>query len=383
MGCAVRQPSPAVSSQLASSVDIEFGAQAEAEPAATRAADAGRGRDLLMDRRGLIGALVLGILSGPRVTSGGAGRKVYRIGILNSSGKTSDLSGLQTRSRSLNALLSGLQELGYVYGRDFVTEPRGGESKPERFPRLAAELVRLQVDVIVSSGPTLPALKQATSTIPVVMASAGGDAVAQGFARSLARPGGNFTGISGHGTDLTVKQLELLKELIPTSTLVAVVWARLTVDAAARQKAVDAAAHQRGWKLMSLEIRDHSDLEGAFRAATNAGAGALVITSTTGGLLVGHSRRVAELAAKNRLPAAYHLRLFVDAGGLISYGTDIVDIWRRAAVFIDKILKGAKPADLPIEQPDKFELVINIKAAGALGLTIPQPLLLRADEVIK
>jgi putative ABC transport system substrate-binding protein len=239
-------------------------------------------------------------------------------------------------------------------------------------------LVRLEVDVIVAAGPTLPALHQATSTIPVVMASAGGDAVAQGFARTLGRPGENFTGISGHGVELMVKRLELLKELVPNAALVAVFWDR---GSGLSRQAVDAAARERGWKLLSLEIRDVGDLEGAFKAASDARTGALLLGA--GGILVRHARRVSELAAKHRLPAIYHLRLFADAGGLISYGTDVVDIWRRAATYVDKILKGAKPADLPIEQPAKFELVINLKAAKALGLTIPQPLLLRADEVIK
>jgi putative ABC transport system substrate-binding protein len=270
-----------------------------------------------------------------------------------------------------------LRELGYVYGEHFVTEPRGGEGKPERFPNLAAELVRLQVDVIVAGGPTLPALKQATSTIPVVMAGAG-DPVALGFVQSLGRPGGNFTGLSLQSIETTGKRLELLKELVPGAAPVAVLWHRASLP---QWQAAEAAAREREWKRLSLEIRDAGEIEGAFKAATGARAGALLVVA--GGLLDRQARRITELAARSRLPAMYSLRLYVEAGGLISYSADLIEIWRRAAVFVDKILKGAKPADLPVEQPTKFELVINLKAAKSIGLTIAQSMLSRADEVIE
>ena len=331
-----------------------------------------------MDRRAFIGSLALGTLAMPRAAGAQPARKVYRIGILGSSATTSDLVGPQPQNPFFNALLRGLRELGYVYGEHFVTEPRGGEGKPERFPSLAAELVRLQVDVIVSAGPALPALKLATSTIPVVMGGAG-DPVGSGFVQSLARPGGNFTGLSLQLVETTPKRLELLKELVPGAAPVAVLW-----DPRAgllSWQAAEAAARERGWKLLSLEIRDAAEIEGLFKAATDARAGALLVFAA--GFLFPHARRVAELAARSRLPAMYELRPYVEAGGLISYSTDLIEIWRRAAVFVDKILKGAKPAALPVEQPTKFELVVNMRAAKALGLTIPPSILLRADQVIE
>lgn len=201
--------------------------------------------------------------------------------------------------------------------------------------------------------------------------------VGQGFAHSLGRPGGNFTGLSGQGIELTAKRLELLKELAPRAALVALLWDRNSLP---HWQAAKAAARERGWKLLSLEIRDAGELDGALKAATDARAGALLVHAP--GVLVRHARRIAELAARNRLPAMYHLRLFIEAGCLISYGVDNNAIWARAAVFVDKILKGANPADLPVEQPSKFELLINLKAAKAIGLKIPPAMLLRADEVI-
>jgi putative ABC transport system substrate-binding protein len=329
-----------------------------------------------MDRRAFISSLVLATLAGPRGAPAQPARKVARIGIL-STAMTSDLVGPQPRWPATNAFLQGLRELGYVYGEHFVIEPRGGEGKPERFPGLAAELVRLQVDVIVAAGPTLPALKQATSTIPVVMAATD-DPVGLGLVQSLGHPGRNFTGLSNQSVETTGKRLELLKELVPASAVVAVLWDR---ESLLSWQAAEVAARERGWKLLSLEIRDAGEIEGAFKAATDARAGALLVIAS--GPLVRHARRVAELAAKSRLPAMYPLRLYVEAGGLISYGANLSEIWRRAAVFVDKILKGAKPADLPVEQPTKFELVINLKTAKALGFTIPQSVLLRADEVIQ
>jgi putative ABC transport system substrate-binding protein len=329
-----------------------------------------------MDRRVFIGSLALVPLAVPRATQAQPARKVYRIGILGL-GATSELVGPQPRTPSVNALLRGLKEIGFVYGEHFVTEARGADSRPERYPALAAELVRLRVDVILAPGPMLPALKQATSTIPVIM-TATLDPVAQGYVQSLRRPGGNFTGFSLQSAEATGKRLELLKELVPGETPVAVLWDRSTI---LDWRAAEAAARTRRWTLLSLELRDFGEIDAAFRAATDARAGALLVFAP--GLLFHHARRVAELAAESRLPSMYELRAYVEAGGLMSYGADINDIWRRAAVFVDKILKGAKPADLPIEQPTRFELVINLKTAKALRLAIPQSLLLRADEVIQ
>jgi putative ABC transport system substrate-binding protein len=339
------------------------------------AAPGGR-RDPLMDRRAFIGSLALGTLALPRITRAQPARKLYQIGILTMYA-TSDSVGPQPRNQRHDALLRGLRELGYVYGEHFVTEVRGAEGRPERYPSLAAELVRLEVDVIVAPGPTLPALKQATSTIPIVMGGSE-DPVGEGLVRSLARPGGNITGMSLQLVETSGKRLELLKELVPAAAPVAVLWDRSRIPA---WEATEAAARERGWKLLSLEVRDAREIEGAFKAATDARAGALVVLAS--GLLNPDARRIAALATRSRLPTIYELRFFVEAGGLISYSADLIDSWRRAAVFVHKILKGAKPADLPIQQPWKFELVINLKAAQALGLPIPQSILLRADEVIQ
>ncbi len=331
-----------------------------------------------MDRRRFIGKLALGTLVVPRLAPAQPERKVYRIGVLNHITTTSDLIGPEPRQPSINALVQGLRELGYVYGEHYVTEPRGAEGKPERLPGLAAELVRLQVDVIVAPGPTLAALKRATSTIPVVMTGAG-DPVAQGYVQSLSRPGGNFTGLSTQTQELVGKRLELLKELVPGAAPVAVLWdprgGHLSWEAA------ESAARKRGWKLLSLEIRDASEIEGALKRATAARAGAVLVF--TGVVQDQQAQRIAELAARSRLPAMYGLRFYVEAGGLISYSVDLIANYRRVAVFVDKILKGVKPADLPVEQPTKFDLVINLKAARSIGLAIPPQLLSRADEIIR
>jgi ABC-type uncharacterized transport system substrate-binding protein len=330
-----------------------------------------------MDRRAFIASFVLGALAVPRTAPTQPARKAHRIGILSSRSTTAEMVGAQPQDPLINALLRGLRELGYVYGEHFLTEPRGGEGKPERFSGLAAELVHLPVDVIVASGPMLPALKQATSTIPVVTTGSG-DPVAAGYVQSLARPGGNITGLSLQIRETDGKRLELLKELVPGAAPVAVIWDP-RIGRNSFQNA-ESAAQGRGWRLLSLEIRDAGEIEKAFKTATGAHAGALLVAPS--GLPDAHARRIAELAAKSRIPTMYAFRFYVEAGGLISYGVDLIENYRRAAAFVDKILKGAKPADLPIEQPTKFELVINMKTAKALGLTIPQTLLLQANEII-
>jgi putative tryptophan/tyrosine transport system substrate-binding protein len=330
-----------------------------------------------MDRRFFIGSLVLGAFVVPGVARAQPARKIHRIGLLGIQ-PTSEMAGPQPQAPHWNALLSGLRELGYVYGEHFLTEPRGSGGKPERVTSLAAELIRLQVDVIVAAGTTLPVLKQATSTIPVVMA-AGADPVEQGFVQSLGHPGGNFTGLSWQETATMLKRLELLKELVPGAAPVAVL--RDTPPGPATRQALVAATRERGWKLLFFEIRDADEIEETFTAVTRARAAAVLVTG--GAVLAPQARRVAELAARGRLPAIFNVRGYVDAGGLISYAADTNDIFRRAAAFVDKILKGAKPADLPIEQPTKFGLVINLKAAKSIGLTIPQSVLLRADEIIQ
>jgi putative ABC transport system substrate-binding protein len=327
-----------------------------------------------MKRRALISAGGLWVAG--RAAFGQPERKIYRIGILGT-GPSSDYVGPRPESPAAKALLRGLGELGYMYGQHFATEARGAEGKPERYPIVAAELARLPVDVIVAAGPSLIALKHATATIPVVMA-AGHDPVADGLVHSLGHPGGNFTGLARQVPETTGKRLELLKELVPGAAPVAVLWDR---GARLSWQAAQAAAQSRGWKLLSLEIKSAGEIEAAFKAATSARAGALLVIQ--GEIAFAHRRRIAELAASSRLAAIYDLRPFVEAGGLISYSADLIEDWRQAAKFVDKILKGAHPADLPVEQPTKFELVINLKAAKALGLTIPHSLLLRADELIE
>ena len=324
----------------------------------------------------LVGLAIALVFLAPLTAAAQQAGKVYRIGIIGFRA-TSDLAGPSPQSPAIKALLRGLNELGYVYERDFVTEPRGSDGRPDRFPGLAAELVRLRVDVILAPGPALPALKQATSSIPVIM-TATIDPVGQGFVQSLGRPGGNFTGFSLQSAEAAGKRLELLKELVPAPAPVAVIWDQFSL---VTLRAVEAAGRERGWKILPFEIRDSRDLEGAIRAATSARAGALYVSGS--GILFPNARRVAELAAKSRLPAIYELAEYAEAGGLISYGPDINDIWRRSAVFVDKVLKGAKPGELPVEQPTKFELVVNLGAAKRLGLTIPPTVLVRADQVIE
>ena len=329
----------------------------------------------MMQRRRLISSVALGILMAPGDGSSQPARKVYRIGIIGLR-PTSDLVGSEPRSPSTKAFLDGMRRLGYVYGENFVTEPRGADGRPERLPAIAAEMVNLQVDVIVASGPALPALKQATATIPIVMAAVD-DPVSSGYVRGLARPGGNITGLSFGGRDLHAKRLELLKEIVPGVAPVAVIWQ----GSVPGWQAADTAARARGWKLLSLEVRGPDDIDAAFKAAADARAGALLVFASAP--LFVHAKQVTDLAARYRLPAIYELRRFLEVGGLMFYGVDDNNIWRHAAAYVDKILKGARPGDLPVEQPTKFELVINMRAAKALGLAIPQHVLLRADELIE
>ena len=283
------------------------------------------------------------------------------------------------------AFRQGLRDLGYVEGRSVVIEYRDAEGKIERLPALAAELVALQVDVLVAGGtPQALAAKQATKTIPIVFTSAT-DPVTDGLVTSLARPGGNATGLSTISTpEIVGKRLELLKQVIPGITRVAVLWQpggqgeRTNKD---MLKGAELAARALGVRLQAVETRGPEDFDRAFSDMTRARAGAL--TSAGGTMFFNERRRLVDLAAKNRLPAAYTQREFVDAGGLMAYGANIADLWRRAATYVDKILKGAKPGDLPVEQPTTFELVINLKTAKALGLTFPTSLLANADEVIE
>jgi len=280
------------------------------------------------------------------------------------------------------AFRQGLRELGYVEGKNIVIEWRYAEGKLDRLPALAAELVRLKIDIIVSAGSIVTrALKEATSTIPIVMAQ-DADPVRSGFVASLARPGGNITGLSTLAPELSGKRLELLKETVPKLSRVAVIGTSTQPGYAQRLKEIELAAKAFGVKLQYLDVVDPKDIEPAFRAATKGRAEA-VVWQVSGGIGDAHRTQVVDLAVKNRLPVIYSERTYVEAGGLMFYGVNILDLDRRAATFVDKILKGRTPADLPVEQPMKFEFIINLKAAKQIGLTIPPNVLVRANKVIR
>ena len=274
----------------------------------------------------------------------------------------------------------GLRELGYVEGKNVVIEYRVAEGKVERLPNLLAELVRLKVDVIVTGGIVNHAAKQATTTIPIVIAF-DGDPVGNGLVASLARPGGNITGLSALYPELSGKQLELLKETVPRLSRVVVIGELNNPGNSEVLREMELAAKAFGVKLQSLDVRDLKDIETAFRAASKARANAVIVLAGT--IVLVHRAQITTLAIKSRLPAMYPRPEFVEDGGLMTYGPSIADLYRRAATYVDKILKGAKPADLPVEQPMKFEFVINLKTAKQIGLTIPPNVLARADRVIK
>ncbi len=274
----------------------------------------------------------------------------------------------------------GLRDFGWVEGRDISYEYRYAEGRNDRLPELAADLVRLKVDVIVTTVSTdALAAHEATRAIPIVMAS-GGDPVALGLVESLARPGGNVTGLS-QMSELVGKRLELLKEMVPKVSRVAVLWNPKSAVATLYWKEIQLPARQLEIELHSLEVWSPDDFDKAFAVVAKARAGALLVIQDS--LMVANRKRIVGLAAKSRLPSIYHISEFADAGGLVSYGADRTDLHRRAATFVDKILKGAKPGDLPIDRATKFELVVNLKTARALGITIPQSILLHADRVIE
>jgi putative ABC transport system substrate-binding protein len=281
----------------------------------------------------------------------------------------------------VEAFRQGLRELGYVEGKNIVIERRFADGKLDRLPALAGELVRLKVEVIVTGGgPVTRAAKEATSTIPIVMAN-DNDPVGDGFIASLARPGGNITGLSNFAPELSGKRLEILREVVPKLSRVAVLGTSTTPAHAQMIREIELVAKAFGVKLQYLEVLESKDIEAAFRAAIKGRAdGVLTLPS---GILVSQRSQIVEIAAKSRLPAMYHSSQFVEPGGLMFYGVNVLDLDRRAATYVDKILKGRKPADLPVEQPMKFEFVINLKAAKAIGLTIPPNVLVRANKVIQ
>src|SRR5436309_1290357 len=298
-------------------------------------------------------------------------KKVPRIGYL----------AADSHAPTRDSFLQGLRDLGYIEGQTILIEWRYAEDKPDRFPELAAELVRLKLDVIVAANATaLGALRRATTTIPIVMAAAG-DPVASGLVDSLARPGGNITGLSQMNPDLAGKRLELLNEIVPKLSRVAVFWNPQDQMSTISWNELQPPARSLGVQLQSVEIRSSGDFDKAFEDATRARAGALAIMPAP--VFVTNLNRIADVAAKRRLPSIFHVKEFVDFGGLVAYGTDRSELFRRAATYVDKILKGAKPGDLPVEQPTKFEFVINLKTAKQIGLTIPPNVLARADKIIK
>jgi putative tryptophan/tyrosine transport system substrate-binding protein len=300
--------------------------------------------------------------------------KIPRIGYLTNE----SLSATSARDETFR---QGLREFGYVEGKNLVIEWRSAEGKLDRVPALAAELVRLKVDVIVTIGSSVSrSAKEATSTIPIVMAQVN-DPVGDGLVASLARPEGNITGLSTLAPELSGKRLELLKEVVSKLSRVAVMGTS-TIPGNARQlKETELAAAAFGIKVQYLDVLNPKEVESAFRGANKARAEALL--GLGGPVLNSQRTQVVELAVKSRLPAVYWRSDFVEAGGLMSYGTSFTDLWRRAATYVDKILKGRKPADLPVEQPKKFEFAVNLQAAKQIGLTIPPNVLARADKVIK
>jgi putative ABC transport system substrate-binding protein len=297
--------------------------------------------------------------------------KIPRIGYLNANFPSANPARIE-------AFRQGLRELAYVEGKNIVIEWRFAEGKLDRIPALAAELVRLKVDIIITGGPpSTRAAKEATVTIPIVMGF-DNDPVGNGFVASLARPGGNITGLSALSPEISGKQLELLKEIVPRLSHVAVLRTRPDAQVS---KEMELAAGALKVQLQYLDVLGPKDIETAFGEARKGRADAVLVLASP--VLESHRTQVADLAAKSRLPVIYHVSEFVEAGGLMSYGVSFIDLYRRAATYVDKILKGAKPAELPVEQPTKFELVINLKTAKQIGLTIPPNVLARADKVIR
>jgi putative ABC transport system substrate-binding protein len=325
-----------------------------------------------MDRRTFIGGVAFGLLVVPLASLARQVGKVYRVGML-------ETTPMAMNAANLGAFRQQLHELGYIEGRNLIIEYRSADGRSERFPGLAAELVNMKVDLIVARGSlATQAAKNATLTIPVVMANVGEPLQ---FVASFARPGGNVTGLSSLIVDTEAKRLGLLRELLPGSKRIAVL---MNLDNPASQqnwKELETAAPSMGVKLQLLDVRKPEGLEPAFAAANQQHADGLI--GGQDGLFITYRKQVAELVAKYRLPAIYRSMEWVEAGGLMAYGPNYPDLYRRAAVYVDKIFKGANPGDLPVEQPSKFELIINLKTAKALGITIPPPLLLRADEVIQ
>jgi putative ABC transport system substrate-binding protein len=319
-------------------------------------------------------ALTLGLIAAPLAAEAQQAGKVYRIGFLGNSTPALE-------ANLVGPFREGLRDLGYVEGRNILIEYRWAEGQYERFPTLIAELAALKVDVIVAAGtPAALAVKKATTSIPLVMLAVG-DPVGTGLVASLGRPGGNITGLSAIASELEGKRLELLREVVPKLSYIAVLWNPANEFHGGSLKEMRTAAQVLGIRVQSLGVRSSEEFPDAFAAMVKERPGALLVLADR--LFLHHRARIMDFAVQHRLPGAYAHQELVEAGGLMSFGPNYADMHRRAATYVDKILKGVKPADLPVEQPAKFELVINLKTAKALGLTIPKSLLLRVDRVIE
>jgi len=330
-------------------------------------------------RREFISLLGGAAVAWPLAARAQQGTKVARIGYL----LTGSLESQEMRS-VLDAFRQGLREYGYVEGQTIVIEYRSAEGRIERFPQLAGELAALQLDLIFAANtPAARAVQRATTTIPIV-AAVMGDPVGDGLVTSLARPGGNITGLTFLGPELVAKRLGLLKQALPSASRIAALWqpgAYSERTTAEMLRATEAAARSLALELQLLDVRGPNEFDGAFSAMIGKRADALIVFPST--MLFSERKRIVDLATKNRLPSIAQAREFAELGGLMAYGASITDLHRRSAGYVDKILKGANPADLPVEQPTKFELVVNLKTAKALGLTISESFLLVADEVIE
>jgi len=323
---------------------------------------------------GLVTTVAFGILLAPLATQAQQSGKVHRIGFLGNS--TAALE-----ANLVGPFREGLRDLGYVEGRNVLIEYRWAEGKYERFPALIAELIAMKIDVIVTAGtPATLAVKKATTSVPLVMVAVG-DPVGTGIVASLNRPGGNITGLTSISPELEGKRLELLREVVPKLSHVAVLWNPVSPFQVIAETEVRAAAKVLRMKVLSLGVRTREEIEDALAAIARERPGALLVLADR--LFLHNRARIMEFAAQHRLPGVHAYRELVEAGGLMSYGPSYAGMHRRAATYVDKILKGASPADLPVERPATFELVVNLKAAKALGLTMPQSVLLRATEVIQ
>jgi putative ABC transport system substrate-binding protein len=330
----------------------------------------------VITRRELVVALGAGALAGPVACFGQQQEKVWRIGVLATRNRPASID-----TDVFGAFQRGMRELGYIEGKNLLLEFRWAEGRYDRLPALAAELVQAKMDVIVAAGAQdIGTAQRATATIPIVMATAP-DPVANGFVKSLAHPGGNITGLSNVGVDISPKLLELLQSMAPKLSRVAVLLNPANPSHAMVLTSVQSAAQRTGARILKIEARTGPEIATAFSTMARGKADAVLIARD--GLFIQQVRQIAELAAKNRMPSISGYREYAQAGGLMSYGQNPADSFRRAATYVDKILKGAKPADLPVEQPTIFELFINGRTAKALGLKIPQSLLISADKVIE